>query len=117
MARAQRISYTDVLRDHGVEGRGYMDCTDAVYQRLFDGKAYELRNQRGLPRKSNLRDNFNIGELSFVMAAEALSSERIAEEEKQGNAECVTASAKSASAIRRAIEEDRRSRQRRLGVG
>jgi hypothetical protein len=114
MARSQRVSYTDVLRDHGVQGRGYMDCTDAVYERLFDGKAYELRNRRGLPRKANLRDNFDLSELSYVMAAEALSSERITEEDRLGNADCMDASATSASAIRRAIEEDRRNRQPRL---
>lgn len=117
MARAQRVQYTDILRDHGVEGRGYADCTNAVYERLFDGPAHVLRRRMGLPKKANIRDNLDIAEISFVMAAEALSSERIVEEEHFGNVACASASAKSASAIRRAIEDDRRNRQPKLKLG
>ena len=117
MARAQRVQYTDILRDHGVEGRGYADCTNAVYQRLFDGAAHDLRRRMGLPKNANIRDNLDVSEMAFVMAAEALSSERIVEEERRGNAECASASAKSASAIRRAIEDDRRNRQPKLRLG
>lgn len=116
MARSQRVSYTDVLRDHGVEGRGYGDCTNAVYERLFDGKAHQLKIRRGLPKKASLRDHMDVSELAYIAAAEALSSERIVDEDRRGNVECVSASAKSASAIRRAIDDDRRTRQRKLGL-
>ncbi len=117
LSRAQRIAYTDTLKAHGVTGRGYPDCTDAVYLHLLGGRASKLRADKGLPAKSNLRNGLSIAELSFVMAAEALSAERIEEEDRQGNQECVEASATSASAIRKAILNDRRDRQPRLRHG
>ncbi|WP_084250073.1 KilA-N domain-containing protein [Sphingomonas mali] len=114
LARSNRNGYTDVLKEHGVVEKGYMACTEAVYQALLGGKSYELRARRGLPDKTNLRDHMNVDELSYVMAAEALSAERIEEEDRQGNADCVAASRLGASAIRSAIEADRRNRQKRL---
>jgi len=48
------------------------------------------------------------------MAAEALSAERIADTRCQGNTECEQATGISASAIRRAIESDRLTSQRKL---
>lgn len=114
LARSERVSYTGVLKKQGVEGKGYMRCTEAVYVNLLGGKSFELRDRRGLAPKVNLRDNLDVAELSYVMAAEALSSERILEENRRGNEACEEASGISANAIRRAIEEDRRNRQRPL---
>jgi KilA-N domain len=114
LARSERVSYTGVLKQQGVEGKGYMRCTEAVYVSLLGGKSFQLRERRGLAPKVNLRDNLDMAELSYVMAAEALSSERILEENRQGNAACEEASSISARAIRRAIEEDRRNRQKNL---
>lgn len=114
LARSNRNSYTQTLKEHGVVAKGYMDCTEAVYQALMGNKSYQLRVQRGLPPKTNLRDHMDVDELSYVMAAEALSAERIEEEDRQGNADCIEASAIGASAIRNAIEQDRRNRQKRL---
>jgi hypothetical protein len=114
MSRAQRVAYTDVLKNHYVTGRGYMLCTEAVYNRLLGGKSYQLRAARGLDDRANVRDNLSISELSFVMAAEALAAERIQDESRIGNDECIEASGKSAFAIRTAIEGDRRNRQGRL---
>lgn len=114
LARSNRNQYTDVLKEHGVQDKGYMECTEAVYQNLLGGRSYEIRNRRGLPAKANLRDAMSIDELSFVMAAEALSAERIEEEGRQGNVECASASAIGAAAIRNAVEQDRRNRQKRL---
>lgn len=60
---------------------------------------------------ANVRDNLSIAELSFVMAAEALAAERIEQEIRIGNDDCIEASATSAAAIHAAIEADRRNRQ------
>lgn len=62
----------------------------------------------------NVRDNLDIAELSYVMAAEALAAERIEEEHSLGNDQCLRATDQSASAIRSAIDGDRKNRQRRL---
>jgi len=114
LARGRRLSYTGVLKDHGVDGKGYMNCTEAVYMGLLGGKSFQLRAQRGLPAKANLRNHMDQNELAFIAAAEALSSDRIIDENRQGNQDCAVASNISASAIRRAIEEDRSNRQKTL---
>lgn len=112
LSRARRNSYTDTLKQHGVEGRGYMECTEAVYTNLLGGGSFELRNQMQLPPKANIRNHLSADKLAFVAAAEALSAERIAEEERTGNRSCAEASALSASALRAAIHADRKNRQR-----
>lgn len=114
MARAQRNAYTDVLKDHGVEGRGYMDCTEALYINLLGGRSYELRNEMSLQPKTNIRDHLDASKLAFVMAAEALAAERIAEECRKGSTDCAAATALSASAIQRAVNDDRKDRQQRM---
>tara|TARA_R110000824_G_scaffold540_14_gene3450 strand:- start:1266 stop:2036 length:771 start_codon:yes stop_codon:yes gene_type:complete len=110
LSRAKRNDYTDTLKAHGVEKKGYMECTEAVYQHLLGGKSYQLRNRMNLPAKTNVRDHLDADNLAYVMAAESLSAERIKQEGRKGNEACVTASVKSASAIRQAIEADRRDR-------
>lgn len=114
LSRARRRSYTDVLKAHGVVQRGYMECTEAVYLHLLGGKSYQLRARMNLKPKTNLRDHLDADNLAYVMAAEALTAERIEDEDRQGNFQCAQASAIGAAAIRRAVEEDRRNRQKRL---
>lgn len=114
LSRARRRTYTDTLKAHGVADKGYMQCTEAVYLNLLGGNSWQLRASMGLPKKTNLRDNLGADKLAFIMAAEALAGERIAEEGRQGNLDCAEASAISASAIRAAIEGDRINRQRRM---
>lgn len=110
LSRAKRNDYTDTLKEHGVEDKGYMLCTEAVYQHLLGGRSRELRNKMSLPANTNIRDHLDANKLAFVMAAEALAIERIREEGRQGNDACITASVKCASAIKSAIEADRRNR-------
>ena len=80
LSRSQRNSYTNTLKQHGVADRGYMECTEAVYLNLLGGKSYQLRERLGAKPKTNLRDVLSTSQLSYVMAAEALTAERIAEE-------------------------------------
>ena len=114
LGRAQRNSYTNILKGHGVEGRGYMECTEALYMHLLGGRSYELRQRMKLQPKANLREHLDTAGLAYVMAAEALAGERIEEEDRVGNADCAHATAVSASAIQRAVNDDRKDRQRRL---
>jgi hypothetical protein len=114
ISRSQRVAYTDTLKKHHVTGQGYMHCTEAVYTKLLGGRSHQIRANRGLEPMANIRDNLSVAELSFVMAAEALAAERIEQEIRIGNDECIDASATSASAIRGAIEADRKNRQPRL---
>lgn len=114
LARARRVSFTDTLRDHGVAGRGYPDCTNAVYREILGGTAIQVRATRGLSKKDNLRDHLETNELAYVMAAEVLAKDRIEEEDRHGNYECEKATSRSASFIREAIERDKSDRQRPL---
>lgn len=116
LARSNRVKYTDVLKAHGVVDRGYMECTEATYECLLGAPSWKLRAQRNLPKKTNMRDHLKAEELSFVMAAEALAAERIVDEGRHGNIGCREASALGASAIRSAIEADRRNRSYRSGL-
>ncbi|MFO1100020.1 MAG: KilA-N domain-containing protein [Xanthobacteraceae bacterium] len=115
-SRVVRNGYTDTLRDHGVTGRGYSDCTEETYIRLFDGRACQLRAKLGLPAKSSVRDGLNLVALTQVMLAEALSTERIKEEQSRGNKECKEATGQVASHIRKAVDAERADRQPRLGL-
>lgn len=114
LSRVGRKNYTGVLKAHGVEGKGYMECTEALYIHLLGGRSHQLRDRMNLKPKTNLREHFDTADLSYVMAAEALAAERIEEEGRQGNSDCADATATSASAIHRAINDDRKNRQRRL---
>jgi hypothetical protein len=111
VARSNRNRYTDVLKAHGADGADYARCTDELYKALFDSGAVKLRERKGLPKKANLRDQMSTAELAFVAASEALSSERIEEENCQGGTPCRIATGKSAGRIRDAIEADRKDRR------
>lgn len=113
-ARVVRNGFTSTLRDHEVRGRGYMECTDEAYLKLFNGPAWRLRQQRGLKKGSNVRDSLDMVELSAIKLAEALATERIKEEDRRGNADCKDATGRTAENVRRAIDSDRSDRQRRL---
>jgi KilA-N domain len=111
IGRAERNMFTRTLQGHGVSGRGFADSTNAIYRSLFDADAKGLRAKKGVTKKSvPLRDHMETKELLFVGAAEHLAGERIEEIDCRGNSECATASMKSASFIRKAIEADRADR-------
>jgi hypothetical protein len=114
LSRAKRVSYTETLRNHGVDVKGYPLCTNAIYRQILGSNASSVKARRGLPQKANLRNHLETDELSFVMAAEVLATDRIAEEDRRGNDDCAHASERSASFIREAIERDRKDRQRRF---
>lgn len=113
MGRSVRNLYTSELGKRGVsDGREYAFCTNATYQNLFGANAAELKQAKDLPAKANLRDNLSITELAFLAATEALSVERMADEDSFGFTECRSATALSAKAIASAIDADRRTRRK-----
>ncbi|ODM47417.1 hypothetical protein A9320_22385 [Ruegeria sp. PBVC088] len=114
LGRVKRFEYTKALDEHGVEGFGYANCTNAVYKQLFDATAKKLKQQKGLPSKANLRNAMSKDELVFVMMAETLAKGRIEEEAPQGNGPCAAATKRSAAHVRRAIDADKNDRQKPL---
>ncbi|KAA6348670.1 hypothetical protein EZS27_003903 [termite gut metagenome] len=58
-----RNLFTSTLAEHGVNGEGYRDCTNAIYNPLLGGKAEMVRKERNLPKSANIRDNLSFIEL------------------------------------------------------
>ena len=115
IGRAARIHFTHELHARGVsEPNHYAMCTNATYLSLWDKTAKQIKAERGLPANANPRDRMDAKDLAFLAASEALSVERMEDEDSQGFNECHTATRKAASAIRNAIEADRRDRQKRM---
>ena len=115
IGRAVRIQYTDELKNRGVsEPKHYAMCTNATYESLFGKSAKELKEEKGLPANSNLRDKLDARELAYLGASEALSVERMEDEDSRGYSECHKATGRAASAIRSAIDADRKDRQKRM---
>jgi len=83
-----RNTFTETLSQHGVDGMGYAVCTNSIYEPILGGKAAEVKSRRGLPPKASLRDNMSIVELTGTMFAEALASDRIEREDRQGLKPC-----------------------------
>lgn len=111
IGRTVRSRFTKTLQNHGAIGRDYGRITNAIYTNLFNRNAQQLKSSRSVGRNGALRDNMTTPELAYVMASEALSSERIEEERCDGGTECLVATNKSARFIRIAIESDRADRR------
>jgi hypothetical protein len=57
---------THTLQEHGVRGYGFAQCTNNTYKGLFDKDARQLRQQKGLPVRTNVREhNRRIGVREF----------------------------------------------------
>jgi hypothetical protein len=91
-----RRGLTDTLQQHGVASRqDFGRITNTGYLCVLGYVARKLKAQRDLGRRGSLRDTLTDSELSAVMFAETLASERIKAEESQGVRECDEAMARS----------------------
>jgi hypothetical protein len=111
--RIQRRRFTDVLKAAAGTPKGYGLCTNAIYRKLFDRTARQIKTSRNT---LVTRDAMDIVELAQVMLSEGMASERIEEESRKGDAECVRASTISASFVRKAVDDERTSRRPRLDL-
>lgn len=76
------------LSNHGVHGRGYADCTNALYLPTIGMTAAAAKEQRGLKLSANLRDNMDMEELARVSLAEIIARKNIEQKNMQGNPMC-----------------------------
>jgi hypothetical protein len=113
ISRVVRNKFTLTLQAHNVTKRGYPACTNAIYREVLGGSAFELRKRRGLPSRANVRNSLDLLELSGVIASEALATDRVEDENRRGDRECLEASRRSAGFIREAFERDKADRNRR----
>jgi len=112
LTRSNRNEFTGVLYAHDVKMPvEFAQVTNATYTGLLGKTAKQLKANKGLKPKDNLRDKMSKTELVYVMASEQLAKERIEEENSRGVNQCSIAASKSASFIRKAIEADRADRR------
>lgn len=100
----KRNSLTDTLQSHGVAGYQFAKCTDSLYTGLFNSTAVELREQRGLKPRSNVRDKMDSVELAAVALAEALADKKIDSENVFGFVPCRDACGDAGKKVRRVFE-------------
>ena len=89
-SKVARNALTSTLAAHGVTGRGYADCTNAIYTPILGGPATEVRAARQLKPKANLREHMSGKELAAVMLSEEIARERIDRTNANGNEPCAT---------------------------
>ncbi|HHY26418.1 MAG TPA: hypothetical protein GX523_06665 [Desulfitobacterium dehalogenans] len=103
-----RSYLTGTLKEHGVTNRGYADCTNAIYEPILGGTAKEIRKEKGLPVKANIRDHVGHVENIGIMLAEALAKEKIQGKYYRGNEQCSSACLAASSTVSKAIKESRK---------
>lgn len=84
-----RKGLTGTLQEHGVtEGKQFADCTNAVYRPILGGTAAQVKKERHLPVKANLRDNLSLRDSLMVSLSELLAQEKVEAEDRQGFSQC-----------------------------
>lgn len=94
-----RKTFTGVLKAHGVEGRGYSKCTNAVYLPVLGAPASIMKTRMGLKPKEQLRDNLSDLELAQIKLAEMCAGRRIEKDRLRGNDWCEMACFHSGHAV------------------
>ena len=102
-AKGVRNEFTHLLKEHGVSGTGYKDCTDAMYIGLYGKTAKKIREVKNLPEKTNIRDNMSLLELQAISFAETLAMDDIETNRKYGNEECKISSNLAARTVSQSI--------------
>ncbi|SEG75364.1 KilA-N domain-containing protein [Sphingobacterium lactis] len=105
--KAARNEFTSTLKRHGVSGDGYQRCTNAMYIELYGKDASGVREKKGIPQKSNIRENMSALELQAIQFAEMLAKEDIEKNRRYGNEECAMVSNQAARVIKNSINQFR----------
>jgi hypothetical protein len=111
LGRSVRHSYTDQLKDRGVKGGEYGQCTNETYVGLFNRTALQLKGDKGLGKNGKLRDAMTTAELVKVAFSEVLSVERMETEDSQGFPQCRIATRYAAHNVKAALEANKRDSQ------
>lgn len=87
--KQRRIAVTATWAAHGIDEPwkfGY--CTNQTYLGLYGAKAQDLKIQKGLSKKANLRNAMTTQELIEVAFTEDLADRKIRKENSQGYTSC-----------------------------
>ena len=100
-----RYQFTDTLKEHGVvQPWQYAIITNAIYKEIFGQTAAEMKESLGLSKRDALRDNLSLSQMAANLLAEALSTEDIESNDRQGFQECHKATKDAASRVKRVFE-------------
>lgn len=83
-----RNELTSTLAAHGVAGKGFADCTNAIYKNVLGGKKSEVCAARGLRKSTNLRNVMNTEQLIATSMSELVAAKRIDRNNDRGNHVC-----------------------------
>lgn len=83
-----RNQLTSTLAAHGVQGKGFADCTNAIYKNILGGKKSEVCAARGLRKSTNLRDVMSVEQLTMTAMSELVAQRRIDVKNQRGNKAC-----------------------------
>jgi frataxin-like iron-binding protein CyaY len=97
--KVARNQLTSTLSAHGVQGKGFADCTNAIYRRVLGGKKSEICASRNLPSKTNLRDLMDLEQLTRTALSEIVAKKRIERYDVRGNAACEDECSKAAASV------------------
>lgn len=101
--KVARHKLTDTLQQHGVMGKGFAICTDALNQGLFGKTAKELKAERGV---LSTRDGMDDLELSGLNFAERISERKIKQQNLQGTYPCADACRDAGGRVRRVMDAE-----------
>lgn len=92
-----RKDFTSILANHGVSGKGFAECTNEVYQSIFNAPAKMIKraianstgetDEKKIDRIS-IRDNIDGDALAMILVTEKASGNRIERREAKGTKEC-----------------------------
>ena len=89
---AGRKDYTKKLVEHGCEGKSIAISTNKIYEGILGKTAQAAKTAKGLRKRDSLRDNLSFKELSAVLFAEAIASEKLEQEQIAEAQKCITIS-------------------------
>jgi hypothetical protein len=97
--KAVRGQFTSTLQAHGVQGRGFADCTNAIYRPILGGKKSEICAKRGLAKTTNIRDVMDLEQLTRTALAEIVARKTIERFNVRGNAPCALECSRAAERV------------------
>ena len=96
---------TDELKNRGIDKPWqYGVCTNEIYKPVLGGEAKEIKLERKVPAKDNLRDSLDDVENAAITLAEALARKKMRIDDLQGFRECRNACSESGEKVKKALE-------------